>query len=237
VLVQAGAAAGSAAQGGPPLETDDPGTPGSGHVELNIAVGSERDEGATVYDAPRLDLNVGVGARFQLKAELPWRVATARAEPTRSGIGSLGLGLKWRFADREGLALSTYPQVTLGGSERARGEGLADPARLLLPVELAWYPGPLSLGAEVGYELGEGAPELVFGLAVSRTAGRSLELLGECHAGGGTEVRDLGFLCGAGFRWELRRTLSALGAFGVAVGGPAASGPDRRWYSGAQLRW
>lgn len=237
VLLHTGAAGWAVAQGGPPLETDDPGTPGGGHVELNVAVGSEREDAGTTYDAPRIDANFGVGARVQVKAELPWRVATARTEPTRSGIGSLGLGVKWRFADRKGFAASTYPQVTFGGSDRTRAEGIAESETVFLPLELAWYPGPVSLDAEVGYELGDGSPEMVFGLAVSRLAGRWLELLGECHAGGGTDLGDLGFRCGAGFRWELRQSLSALGAFGVRVGGPEGSGPDQRWYTGAQLRW
>jgi hypothetical protein len=232
-----GVATRAVAQGGPPLETDDPGTPGGGHVELNLAVGSEGDGAGTTYDAPRIDANFGVGARVQVKAELPWRVATARGEPTHTGIGSLGLGVKWRFADRKGFAASTYPQVTFGGSHRARADGIADPESVFLPVELAWYPGPVSLDAEIGYQLGDGSPEMVFGLAVSRLAGRWLELLGECHAGGATALGDLGVECGAGFRWELRQSLSALGAFGVGVGGPESSRPDRRWYTGAQLRW
>jgi len=55
------------AQGGPPLETDDPGTPGAGHVELNLSMEAERDHGGTLYDAPRIDANLGLGTRFQLK--------------------------------------------------------------------------------------------------------------------------------------------------------------------------
>ena len=237
MLLHAGTAGGAVAQGGPPLETDDPGTPGGGHVELNLSVGSEGDDAGTSYDAPRVDINVGVGARAQLKAEVPWRVATTRGEPTHTGIGSAGVGIKWRFADRKGFAASTYPQVTLGGSDRARAEGLADRETVFLPVELAWYPGPVSIDAEIGYQLGGGSPEMVFGLAVSRLAGRALELLGECHAGGATDLGDLGVQCGAGFRWELRQSLSALGALGVGVGGPKANRPDQRWYTGAQLRW
>jgi hypothetical protein len=50
------------AQGGPPLETDDPGTPGEGRVELNIALESERARDGTGYDAPRVDFNYGAGA-------------------------------------------------------------------------------------------------------------------------------------------------------------------------------
>jgi hypothetical protein len=93
------------AQGGPPLETDDPGTPGPGHVELNVSAQAERDVSGTVYDAPRLDANVGVGARLQLKLEVPWRVATAPAQPTETGIGNVGVGVKWRFAEQGSVAV------------------------------------------------------------------------------------------------------------------------------------
>jgi hypothetical protein len=236
VLVQAGATGRSAAQGGPPLETDDPGTPGVGHVELNISVEAEREAGRTVYDAPHIDANVGVGARFQLKVEVPWRIGTARAEPARTGIGNVVVGVKWRFAEPGNLAVSTYPQVTFGSSERARADDLAEPGSVFLPVEIAWHRGPLSLGAEVGYEVGQGDSELVFGLALARTVGRFIELLGECH-GAGTEFSELGMLCGTGLRWELGQAVSALAAVAVGVAGSQATRPDRRWYTGAQLRW
>jgi hypothetical protein len=139
VLLQTGAAMRLAAQGGPPLETDDPGTPGPGHVELNVSLEAEREGGNTVYDVPRLDANVGVGSRIQLKAEVPWRIGTAEGERGRSGIGNVVLRLKWRFAEGRSLAVSTYPQVTLGGSDHARAADLADPTAVFLPLEIGWH--------------------------------------------------------------------------------------------------
>jgi hypothetical protein len=225
-------------QGGPPLETDDPGTPGPGHVELNISVEGERQAGGSLYDAPRLDANVGVGTRMQLKFELPWRVATAPAGPTRSGVGNMLLGVKWRFAQLGTVAVSTYPSLALGGSASARAKGLADSgATLLVPIEIAWDPGPVSLDAEAGYQRGQGVTEVVYGLAVARSVRPSLELLGECHGSAKSALAEEGVLCGAGFRWALESAMSLLAAYTTAVAGSVENRPDRRLYAGAQLRW
>ncbi len=238
VLTCLGATRSVQAQGGPPLETDDAGTPGPGHVELNVSVEAEREPGGTVYDAPRIDANLGVGARLQLKLEVPWSVATAPAEPTRTGVGNVVLGVKWRFAQPGSVAVSTYPQLTLGRSESAQEKGIAESkTEVLLPIEIAWDAGPASLNAEVGYQRGEGTEEILYGLALAHEARPSLELLGECHGSGDADLTDQGVLCGVGFRWKLQQTMSVLGAFAAGVAGSVEDRPDHRVYGGVQLRW
>src|SRR5262245_13049296 len=73
------------AQGGPPLLTGDPGTPGDGHSEFNIALTVERFRQQTLYEAPLLDFNYGVGERIQLKVELPWLFRNDNPEQDESG--------------------------------------------------------------------------------------------------------------------------------------------------------
>lgn len=226
------------AQGGPPLETDDPGTPGPGRVELNISAEGERAADGSRYDAPRFDVNVGVGSRMQFKLEVPWRVATAAAEPAQSGLGNVVLGVKWRFAESGTLAVSTYPQLTLGGSESARAKGVADAGTaLLMPIEVAWDPGPVSLNADLGYQRGQGPAELMYGLAVARRLRPAVELLGECHGTADAGFEGSGLLCGGGFRWGLADAASILGAYATGVAGSVEDRPDHRWYAGVQLRW
>jgi hypothetical protein len=53
-----------AAQGGPPMITDDPGTPGNRKWEINLAVALEHRLGETSLDLPAIDLNYGVGENF-----------------------------------------------------------------------------------------------------------------------------------------------------------------------------
>jgi hypothetical protein len=42
----------SAAQGGPPFIADDPGTPGDGNWEINVAAYAERHPDERIYNAP-----------------------------------------------------------------------------------------------------------------------------------------------------------------------------------------
>jgi hypothetical protein len=51
----------SRAQGGPPLVTDDPDTPGGGHWENNLAAMATRTSGRWTLAAPDADLNYGWG--------------------------------------------------------------------------------------------------------------------------------------------------------------------------------
>jgi hypothetical protein len=225
------------AQGGPPLETDDPGTPGPGHVELNISMAAEGEEHRTFLDAPRLDAALGVGERAQLKVEVPWRIRTGRGERAETGIGNVVVGVKWRFAEAGALTASTYPQVTVGGFEWERANGLADPTGFFLPVEIAWTSHPISANAEMGYEVSQGASEVVFGLALGHQATTSLEVLGECHGSGGSDFSGTGMLCGGGARWDVGPSATALLAITIGVLGSAADRPDERVYTGMQLRW
>jgi hypothetical protein len=228
------------AQGGPPLATDDPGTPGNGHFEVNIALEAERALDGTAYDAPGVDINYGVGDRVQLKLEIPWRIATAPSHPTRTGVGNVILGVKWRFVDRESgrVAISTYPQVALAGFQNTPANAIADTSTgVLLPVQAAWCIGPLNFAAELGYRLIDGASEAAYGLVVAHEALRSLELLGECNGAGEVSFAGVGVLCGFGVRWELGRPISVLGALEAGVAGSEASRPHRRFYAGVQVRW
>lgn len=226
------------AQGGPPLETDDPGTPGPGHVELNLSAQGEWEAGGTGYDAPRLDANVGIGSRMQVKLEVPWRVVTGPAQPTETGVGNVGLGLKWRFAEQGSLTVSTYPQLAAGRSESAREKGIAESeAEILLPIEVAWSTAPAALNAEVGYLHGAESDEIVYGLAVAHDPAPWIELLGECHGSGATDFTHQGVLCGLGFRWKLQQAISVMAAYSSAVAGQEEDRPDHRAYGGVQLRW
>ncbi len=55
------------AQGGPPFITDDPGTPGNHHWEINFGWIANHNPGQSYYEIPDVDLNYGWGDRIQLK--------------------------------------------------------------------------------------------------------------------------------------------------------------------------
>src|SRR2546430_17365725 len=71
-------------QGGPPMITDDPGTPGNGKWENNFAITFEHRPDETGYEVPAIDLNYGVGEHIQLTLQ------SAPVLLKRSGHGLIG---------------------------------------------------------------------------------------------------------------------------------------------------
>src|SRR5438093_11936683 len=98
------------AQGGPPLRTDDPQTPGNGHWEINVAWTLSQKQNERVFAIPLIAINYGLGQHIQLKAGVPWLVLQERRVRTQSGFGSANFGVTWRLVaeDRHGFGMSTH---------------------------------------------------------------------------------------------------------------------------------
>src|SRR6204780_4312670 len=96
LLVLAGSGLVARGQGGPPFITDDPGTPGNKHWEINFGWIADHNPGNAYYETPDIDMNYGWGDRIQLKYELPMAVATGPDNTTRAGLGESLFGIKWR---------------------------------------------------------------------------------------------------------------------------------------------
>ena len=76
------------AQGGPPLLTDDPGTPGNRNWEINIATTHFRSPGEREIEAPLLDINYGLGDRIQLKYEVHYLFDSDEGARYRTAVGT-----------------------------------------------------------------------------------------------------------------------------------------------------
>ena len=140
-------------QGGPPLFTDDPGTPGAGNWEVNVALTLDRVPGASTWGTPLVDANYGWGERVQLKLEVPW-VVLSSGSGTKNGFGNPLFGVKWRFLDEEtaGVAVSTYPQYGFNLLTSSGERGLADEdPHFLFPVSAATTLGPVAINLEAGH--------------------------------------------------------------------------------------
>src|SRR5450432_2056757 len=89
------------AQGGPPLITDDPGTPGNAKWEINLSTAFEHRPSETSYDIPGIDLNYGVGEHIQLTLQ-GGPVLLQRADHGAvGGLGGTEAAVKWRFLDED----------------------------------------------------------------------------------------------------------------------------------------
>lgn len=226
------------AQGGPPLITDDPDTPGPGYWEINISSSLEKSSSEHRWEAPRLDVNYGVGRRIQLKVEAPWLTARETAGPMRSGAGDLTAGVKWRFLGEEGrtLAWSVYPQVEVSTDHSSVAKGLVDGGRqLLLPTEITLELTHVEINGELGREVVQDGPgQWLYGLSTEAGIGRGLELLGEVHgerrSGEPTEL-----VLNAGARQKVSRRAILMLAIGRAVHGLAEERPRVLVYAGLQL--
>src|SRR5215216_4105629 len=178
------------AQGGPPLLTDDPGTPGNGNIELNLALTLDQTRTERVFELPLLDFNYGLGDHIQLKYELAYLVIDQEDAGPVGGVSNSLFGLKWRFLDedRHGLAMSTYPQIEVNNPKSLRREFIESGTNLLLPIEAAKSFGKWEVGAEIGYQfIQHGDDQWIYGIAVGYPLTKQLELLAEIH---GTADQD-----------------------------------------------
>jgi hypothetical protein len=200
------------AQGGPPLLTDDPGTPGNGNWEINIASTLFNSPGEREFEAPLLDINYGLGDRVQLKYELPYLFDSDEGAPYRGAIGNSLMGVKWRFfqqADEKGLRISTYPQLEFNNPSNSVARGLVDRGpRFLLPLEISKGFGPVEVNFEGGYWFTrDGSNERILGLAVGRQFTKRFEALAEIYDNvvlGGTARSTT---VDIGGRYELNKSL------------------------------
>jgi len=241
MLLIAGGAPAAHAQGGPPLRTDDPGTPGRGRWELNTAVTLEHVHGETLFEAPLADVNYGVGDRIQLKAEMPLELIDQHARRLDAGLGNPSFGAKWRFAEdtSSGFALSTYPQLELVSPARTEAARLErGGTSLLLPIEVTTRLGSLDLNAEVGYSLvAHTSGEVLYGLALGRDVSDRLELAAECHATNNASLSEQITVCSAAAREGFSGHLTLLAALGHGITGPRDERPTVAMYLGLQTAW
>jgi len=209
-------------QAGPPLITDDPGTPPKGEWEINIAFTFEQTIEARAIEAPLLDVNYGFGEHLQLKYEGALLVIDERDAGPRGTLSNSLVGAKWRFLDeaKSGVSMSVYPQIEFNnpGLNSSRHGLVEDGTQVLIPVEVARGFGPWEIGAEVGYTFIQYVDdEWKWGIAVGYEVREGFQLVGEI-----TGVADADFqrndpIINLGFRKKVSENLSVLFAAGRSL--------------------
>jgi len=229
----------AAAQGGPPFIGDDPGTPGDGNWEINVAAYTERHPTERIYNAPILDANYGVGPRLQLKYQVPYLVDGDDGEPTRSGLGKSLAGVKWRFYenDEKGLEVSTYPQLEFNNPTSSVERGLVDSGvRFFLPIEVTKKVGPFEINPEAGFWFADKAGAAwATGVVVARQVSKRLELDGELYDTANTNGSNHWNTFDGGGRYKLGEHFVLLFMAGRSFRGPASEQPQFFGYLGMQF--
>jgi hypothetical protein len=258
LLVPALGASHAHAQGGPPFITDDPGTPGNRHLEVNIGWIANHNPANASYQVPDFDFNYGVGDRLQLKYEVPIAAATDSNNTTRAGLGESLLGIKWRPYEhhRAGepksdenmdFSLGTYPQASINNPTSAVRRGIVEPGpQYYLPLEFTARLGPVDLNGEVGRWFGNKNVPSRWGrgLIAGHEFSERLELYGEIYdlqdansIGGAPKQRA--FTLDAGGRQTLDRAghLRLLFMGGRAIQAVTRQNSEPNWiaYVGMQI--
>jgi hypothetical protein len=178
----------------PPLEIDDPGTPGTGEYEINLTTDADLSKDDRKLNLFYLDANVGVLPRIlgheipsQLKFEVPFSGARPTGQPYSFGLGGATLGFKLNFYTNEntGLSLSLYPQAEFSPRGSAR-KGLAEPGQtLLVPLLLSKQLSHATLVINGGIEQPFHDPARKttgsFGAGLGRAITRKFALMSEIH--------------------------------------------------------
>jgi hypothetical protein len=227
------------AQGGPPFLTNDPGTPGDGRWEINVAAAQTLARGIDSYQLPQFDFNYGVGERVQLTYEAPYVIDTVPGQPHHDGWSNAYPGIKWRFFDQgeEGWQVSAFPQLETGAALSAQQRGIASPGpRFLLPFEAARKVGPVDLDVEAGYYFPRrGLRERIIGLVAGHSFGDRLELDGELYDDRAIGAAPRYTLLDLGGRYRLAPAFIALFMAGRSVSGAGGEGPAFNGYFGIQI--
>src|SRR5258707_6035916 len=102
-------------QGGPPMITDDPGTPGNGKWENNFAITFEHRPDETGHEVPAIDLNYGVGEHIQLTLQTAPVLLKRKGHGLIGGLGGTEAAERLRLLHeaKSGLDTSMFPRLTL----------------------------------------------------------------------------------------------------------------------------
>jgi hypothetical protein len=173
------------AQGGPPMITDDPGTPGNRHWENNLSIAFSHMPNDWSNDAPGVDLNYGWGDHIQLTLQTAAAFSKHRDRGLVGGLGGIETAVKWRFLDEDtsGLDMSMFPRVLFSLHSSVR-RGLAEPGtRFQIPFEVAKKVGPIEFAAEFGPLLSSvGASQFLYGIVAGHDVTKTTAFMLEVHA-------------------------------------------------------
>lgn len=222
--------------------TDDPGTPGNNHWEINVAWTDQEAPGSTLIGLPLLDANYGVGDRIQINYQGSWNILRQPGASTEDGMSESQFAVKWRFYDAgdSGYQMSMYPRYTFPNPDSDSDKrGTEDPhPSFLLPFEVERNLGFLSVNVDFGHMFSGFAGDRGWtgGICVGREVTKGWELDAEVHA---TASEDLGrseVTLNLGTRYDFNEHTTLLVAVGKDTSNSLGPRISVLTYLGIQVR-
>jgi hypothetical protein len=215
-------------QGGPPMITDDPGTPGNGKWEINLAIAFEHRRGEAAFDAPAIDLNYGVGDRIQLTFQGGPALLKRDGHGWIGGLGGTEAAVKWRFVDDQQtvVAISMFPRVIFNISASAPRRGLSDDGtRFQVPFQISKGFGRFDGGFELGPVVSSVGPaEWIYGVVGAFEVTKSIVFMAELHGTSRTNFGQDVLTANLGIRQKINDHCNFLSSLGHELRSPEARG-------------
>jgi hypothetical protein len=231
------------AQGGPPMITDDPGTPGPNKWEINLGWTTERAPGSTLTALPQLDANYGIGDRIELTYFTNYFALQNSGEGARWGMGQSEAAVKWRFYDAgdNGPQISIYPQVNfLTPDSHSDRRGLADGhTSYQLPFEFERDFKLLDLDIDFGRVFSTGGEEDGWfgGVCVGREVRKGWELDAEVHVDADARAGRREVIANAATRIDLSESYTLMLLIGRDLSNSLGPLSPLMSYVGLQMRY
>jgi hypothetical protein len=175
------------AQGGPPMITDDPGTPGDKKWEINLAAAFAHRSGETAADFPAIDLNYGVGEHIQLTLQTAPVFLKREGHGLIGGLGGSEAAVKWRFLDQQkngdGVDMSMFPRVIFNLAHSSPRRGLSQAGtRFQIPFQMAKAFGRWHANVEFGPHISSvSRSEWLYGIVGGLDVSKATLLMAELH--------------------------------------------------------
>jgi len=224
-------------QGGPPMITDDPGTPGNKHWENNIAIAFEHRAHEWSIDTPAIDLNYGWGDHIQLTLQTSIALLKRSDHGVIGGLGGTEAALKWRFLDEKqsGVDMSMFPRVIFNILQSSVRRGLSeDGTRFQLPFQVAKTFGRFDVDFEYGALASTiGRSEWLYGVVAGCELSKTAKIMAELHGTARTNFSQDVLTANVGWRYQFNEH-----AIWIASVGHELRAPQQRafiGYCGVQL--
>jgi len=135
-----------------PFLTEDPGTQGTGRFELELGLAARQGapdiNGREVGFFPQL--SIGVAPNVDLIAQAFWLSQTPAQAPAVAGSGDTLADVKWRFFEKDELALAVRAGLQLPTGDVATGLGAGRVGYHAIAI-VGWTSGGYALYANAGY--------------------------------------------------------------------------------------
>ena len=215
------------AQGGPPMITDDPGTPGDRKWEINLAIALEHRSDETSLDLPAIDLNYGVGENIQLTLQTAPVLLKRDDQGPIGGLGGTEAAVKWRFLDEEknGVDTSMFPRIIFNIQSSSARRGLADDGtRFQIPFQIAKSFGRFHADAEFGpVGITVGRSEWLYGIVGGYEVAKPTMLMAELHGTSRMNFSRDDLTINFGLRHEITKTRILIISLGHELRSPEDS--------------